>query len=125
MTSPVQAHSKAIWRDRGAAAAVPTSSALFWRADGSDVRLLAARPEDFVFRDPIGDGHYRFLSVTPTYLAADGSGGLVVNQVGPMGVTLTDVPADLLFDVAGSLCLVAQCADRLDAVQTGADIAIY
>jgi hypothetical protein len=134
------AHSKAIWRDSALGAAVQQPTPMYLRRSGLDVVLSPDRPEDFVMRDVAGDGNYVMIDLTPVYLVSDGAGGYTFNQVGPaialliddgsgnvvISSDLTATPiADLFYDASGSLYVVPRDADRLDAVQLGADVTFY
>jgi hypothetical protein len=140
MFSPVQAHSKAIFRDSALGALVNQPTPIYLRRSGSDVVLSPDRPEDFVMYDVAGDGNYVMTDLTPVYLVTDGAGGIAINQVGPaiavlandgaggvvVSFDLTATPgADLFYDTSGNLLIVLRSADRLDVAQVGDNVSFY
>jgi hypothetical protein len=140
MSSPVQAHSKAIFRDSALGALVNMPTPIYLRRSGSDVVLSPDRPEDFAMYDVAGDGSYVTTDLTPVYVVSDGAGGYAVNQVGPaiallvddgaggvvISTAITATPiADLFYDIDGNLLVVLRTADRLDGVQLGDDVFFY
>jgi hypothetical protein len=137
MSSPVQAHSKAIWRDSALGALVNQPSAMYLKRDGSDVVLSADRPENFAFFKLDADDW--LLDLTPVYLIFDGLGDIVLSSAGPaaailvadgadiaISTDLTQSPvADLYADLTGDTWVVPRSASRLDAVQVGDDVTFY
>jgi hypothetical protein len=101
MPSPVQAHSKAIWRDSALGALVGVPAPAYLVYDGPDVVLSAVGPEQLVFYQLDGDDY------------------VLIDLTNP-GVTLGDY-----HDVGGTLWTVPPDAIRLSAVTVLGDAFLY
>jgi hypothetical protein len=139
MPSPVQAHSKAIFRDSVRRALVNSPTPMYLQFDGDDVVFSATLPEQLAFYRLESGGDYVLLDVTRrAFIVYDGS-DLTIDDVGPAVaifvateediVLSTDLSlepvADLYYDPTGDLWVVPRTSPRLHAAQVGADIYLY